>query len=148
MKKQIQLLVCVLTTIFLAGCGQQLQSTVTGNTATPFVSIPPEPTRTPLQRTKEIISLDYGQTLELYIGDIFILDKLPEDNSPTIIGNESVLQRLPKSNGTNRNQERYEAMAAGTSVLCSIVSIPCHNAPVGCQPPTKFVYVTVIVSAP
>jgi len=118
-------------------------------TSTPtFVPITPEPTRTPLSRATKITATDYGQTLELVVGDTFGLEKMPGDNSPTTIGDVRVLQKLPVASGADSGQERYKAIAPGMTALSSIVSVPCPHAPVGCEPPINFIYVTVSVRSP
>ncbi len=140
-------LLCFVLTVYLT----ILVACVSGfhPTATPtFAPRTPEPTRTPLYRATVITSADYGQTLQLFVGDIFEIEKVSGDNLPTTIGDTQVLQFLPSASDATSRKERYKAIAPGTATLSSIVSVPCPNRPIGCQPPISFIYVTVDVRLP
>lgn len=144
--KPIQLL-CYASTIcsiILVACTSLSRPTATPNLA----PITPEPTRTPLWRATVITPADYGQTLEVFIGDIFEIEKVLGDNSPITIGDTRIMQHLPNTSDTDARKERYKAIAAGTTTLSSMVSFPCPHAPIGCQAPMNFIYVTVDVRSP
>ena len=112
-------------------------------TATPtFVPFPPEPTATLLFRAKRIGSQDYGQHLTLFIGDTFILDRLVGDASPLTIDNQDVFQATTNPSGSSIT---VKAVGIGQARVSSIITFPCPDAPVGCEPPQDFTYVNVTV---
>ncbi len=112
-------------------------------TATPtFAPITPEPTVTPLFRAAEIRSTDYGQHLIVFVGDTFLLFRLPSDHSPLILDNENVLMA---TSDKNASPVMLQAVGIGDTRVSSWITISCANSPVGCQPPLNYTYVSVTV---
>ena len=134
----------------LVSCAPASQLFPPVRTATPnFSSRTPEPTRTPLKRATRITDADYGQTLQIFIGDTFVLEKPPSlSNLQIAIGDTRVLKLISIGSEINSEQAEFEAIAPGESTLSAYVNIPCPHAPVGCQPPMDYIFVTVKVNSP
>jgi hypothetical protein len=145
--------------LILVSCGSTVQTPTMGSlslltsetpallstslrTATPtFVPITPEPTATSLFRAKRISSLDYGQTLTLFIGDTFLLSRFAGDDSPLTIDNQDVLQA---TNNTSALSVTLKAVGIGQARVSSLIIFPCPTA-ASCQPPWDYTYIYVTV---
>ncbi len=113
-------------------------------TATPtFLPITPEPTPTPLFRSREILPNDYGQHLTLWVGDSFLLFRDPSDTNPLDIDNPRVLQI---SGNPQAAAVTLVAAATGEARVTETIVYPCPNAPFGCPPPMNRLILWVTIA--
>jgi hypothetical protein len=90
-----------------------------------------------------ITFVDYGQDLDIMVGDIFTIEKALWDNKPITIGDTRILEHL--TNTIDSRKETYKAIAAGITTLSTEQSFPCPQVPSGYEAPRLFRYVTVRV---
>jgi hypothetical protein len=144
--------------LLLTGCGGILQTAtsarrslstletqnpnILSRTATPtFIPITFAPTATPLFRATKILIKDYGQSLTLFIGDKFTLERLAVDKSPLTIDNQHVLKILTDPNAAS---VELQAVGLANARVSSFIEYPCPDPP-NCQPPVDYTYLFVTV---
>ncbi len=154
MARKIRAISVILTLLFASAAGCQKQAALetrpastSFRTATPtWRDITPEPTATPLFRASRI-SGHYGESLILYVGDLFTLDNLQDATTP-VTYDQNILQLVAGSLEDHTGPKTFRAIKTGVTKITTIVIAPCPNAPIGCQPPQQEILMFVSVKSP
>lgn len=115
--------------------------------SSPSPLAPSSPTLTPLHGRTTITFEDNLQTLELAIGDTFLLALGGSNNWEVRVGDEQIIARVPDPAVEAHAQERYKAIAAGQTYVQATGVPDCVVGSPGCPTPKRSFHLTIVVEA-
>lgn len=89
---------------------------------------------------------DDGSTLDLAVGDRFLLNLGAEFDWSVSIGDQAVLRRVPNITVVKGAQGVFEAVAPGRTALSATGDPPCRKVTPPCGAPSRLFRVDVVVN--
>lgn len=120
---------------------------VTAVGSTPLSEMTPEPTLTPTEDTggQKVVTLDdQGKTLEITVGDNFLLQLGDGYTWDITISDESVISRVKNITVINGAQGVYDVLGAGTTTLTAVGDPVCRQSNPPCSIPSIQFIVTIV----
>ncbi len=127
----------------LSACGGT--SSPSGPSATSSTSATPPPTPTPASVPTVTLD-DNGYTIQLNVGERFLLDLAESFDWTVQVADQSVLSRLVNVAVIRGAQGLYEAKKPGSTELTATGDPPCRKAQPPCAAPSIVFRITVVVA--
>ena len=140
-----KLTVLLLASLMLVSCGTTATPTV-NPTATPTPTATATPiTPQPPSQTRSITLADNGQTIELHVGERFLLNLGPGYIWTVNVADTSVVSRVVNVLVIRGAQGIYEASQPGTTTLTATGDPPCRQTTPPCGMPSRIFRIQITV---
>ncbi len=102
-------------------------------------------TGSPISGNKIVTLDDNGQTIQLHVGERFLLKLGSNYNWIVSIADPTIVSRVPNVLVVQGAQGLYEAKRPGRTTLTAVGDLPCRQAQPPCEAPSRLFQVQLIV---